>query len=170
MLLPTMRRRDAPIDALKRQRGECDPERLGEECEMTPTARSLDLLRRTGHIAGVVERFIAAVNRRSDLFGFADLIAVHRVEPGVLLLQATTRTNVSARLAKAKSKPELAVWLRNGGRFQVWGWYLAAGRWQVKRVEVRGDDLRDVVHEAPRQRRRDREPNLFDTFNGDTAQ
>jgi hypothetical protein len=129
---------------------------------VTPTARSLKLLRDTGHIAGVVERFIAQANKRSDLFGFADLLAVHRVERGVLLVQATTRTNVSARLTKAKSKPELAVWLRNGGRFEVWGWYQDRGRWQVKRAEVRGDDLRDAVLEGPRRRRRDRQRDLFD--------
>ena len=86
---------------------------------MTPTARSLTLLRSTGHIAGVVERWLPQVNRRSDLFGFADLLAVHRVVSGVLLVQATSLSNVSARLTKAKGKPELAVWLRAGQRFEV---------------------------------------------------
>ncbi len=115
---------------------------------MTPTARSLKLLRDTGHIAGVVERWLPRVNRRSDLFGFADLLAVHRVEPGVLLVQATTLANVSARIRKAKGKPELAVWLRAGQRFEVWGWYQRNGRWNVKRVELRGNDLAGVVLEA----------------------
>jgi hypothetical protein len=129
---------------------------------LSPTARSLKLLRDSGFVVAVVEKWLPHVNRRRDLFGFADLLAVHRVERGVLLVQATTKANVAARLTKAKAKPELAVWLRNGGRFEVWGWYQDAGRWQVKRVEVRGDDLRDVVLEAPRRRRRESQRGLFD--------
>jgi len=128
---------------------------------MTPTARSLKLLRDTGHFAGIVERWLPRVKRRSDLFGFADLLAVHRVEPGVLLVQCTSLANVATRLAKAKSKVELAVWLRAGQRFEVWGRYHRNGRWKVKRVEVRGNDLTAVVLEAPRRRRRDRQPDLF---------
>lgn len=128
----------------------------------SPTVRSMKLLRDTGHIVGIVERWLPRFNRPSDLFGFADLLAVHRVEPGVLLVQCTTLANVSSRLRKAKSKPELAVWLRGGQCFEVWGWYQRHGRWRVKRIEVRGPDLAAVVLEAPRRRRRDRQPDLFD--------
>jgi hypothetical protein len=129
----------------------------------SPTARTLKLLRDSGFVAAVVEKWLPHVNRRRDLFGFADLLAVHRVERGVLLVQATTKANVAARLKKARSKPELSVWLRNGGRFEVWGWYRDAGRWQVKRVEVRGDELRDVILEGPRRRRRrEQQPELFE--------
>jgi hypothetical protein len=60
---------------------------------------------------------------------------------------------VSNRLAKAKGRPELAAWLRAGGRFEVHGWRLRAGRWVIRRVEVRGEDLADVVLCAPRPRR-----------------
>jgi hypothetical protein len=123
------------------------------EDTVTPTARSLKLLRDTGHVAGVVERWLPHANKRSDLFGFGDILAVHRVEPGVLLVQSTTLGNIAARVAKAKARPELAVWLRSG-RFECWGWYLRNGRWQVKRVEVRGADLAGVVLEGPRRRRR----------------
>jgi hypothetical protein len=129
---------------------------------MTPTARSLKLLRDTGHIAGVVERFIAQVNRRSDLFGFADLLAVHRAEPGVLLVQATTLSNLPARVKKARGRPELAVWLRNGGRVEFWGWYERGGRWRVKRVGIRAQDLAAVVLEAPRRRKPTRQRDLFE--------
>jgi hypothetical protein len=129
---------------------------------MTPTARSLKLLRNTGHIADVVERWIAQAQRRRDLFGFADLVAVHRAVRGVMLIQATTRANLGARVKKAKALATLAVWLRNGGTFQVWGWYAdAAGQWQVKRVAIHGAELRTVVLEGPRRRRRKPEPDLF---------
>jgi hypothetical protein len=134
---------------------------------MTLTARSLKLLRDSGHVAGVVERFIAQANKRVDLFGFADLLAVHRGEPGVLLVQATTRPNIGARVKKAKALATLAVWLKNGGRFEVWGWYRdAGGKWKVKRVEVRGDELRDAVLEWPRRRRKRQERDLFADLEG----
>jgi hypothetical protein len=129
---------------------------------VTPTARSLKLLHDTGHVAGVVERWVAQANQRKDLVGFADLLAVHRVVPGVLLVQVTTLANVSARVRKARAKPKLAVWLRGGGRFEVWGWYRRAGRWRVKRVEVTGGDLAAVVLEVPRRRRGSRQRDLFE--------
>jgi hypothetical protein len=47
---------------------------------MAPTARSLKLLRDTGHAVGVVESWVPGANVRRDLFGFADLLAVQRVE------------------------------------------------------------------------------------------
>ena len=46
---------------------------------MTPTARSLAFLRRCGHSADVVERWIPLRdNVRRDLFGFIDVVAVRR--------------------------------------------------------------------------------------------
>jgi hypothetical protein len=102
---------------------------------VTQTARSLQLLLDTGHVVGV-ERWLPRANRRSDLFGFADLLPVQRVEPGALLVQCTTQRHVSARLAKAKARLEQAVWLRSGQRFEVRGWCHRYGRWRVK---LRGD-------------------------------
>ena len=69
---------------------------------MTPSGRSLMLLRRQGYLAETVERWIPRVNRRRDLFGFADLLAVHPRDRLFLLVQATSLGNVAARLKKAK--------------------------------------------------------------------
>ena len=102
-----------------------------------------------GHITGIVERWLMKVNRRSDLFGFADLIAVHRVEPGVLLAQVTTLSNLFRRLKKAKGKMELAVWAPRRPALKVHSWRSRDGRWQVKHVSVCGDDLQAVVLKAP---------------------
>jgi hypothetical protein len=44
---------------------------------MTRAARSLQLLRRQGYLAAPVERFIAQVQRKQDLFGVADVLAVY---------------------------------------------------------------------------------------------
>jgi hypothetical protein len=125
----------------------------------------LALLRASHYLAAVVEAWIPRINRRRDLFGFADVLAVHRLarEP-MLLVQSTTAAHVAHRLAKARTRPELAVWLAAGGAFQVHGWYQRAGRWQVKVVAVHGEDLEQVVLGAPRRRRGKRTPErgLFD--------
>ena len=134
---------------------------------MTPTSRSLKLLRDTGHIACVVERFMPHGNYRLDCFGFADLLAAHPGEQSALLVQATSLSNLSARIKKAKALATLATWLRAGQRFECWGWYKiedAKSRriiWQVKRVAVQPGDQGDVVLEAKRRGRRKSEPDLF---------
>jgi hypothetical protein len=128
---------------------------------MSPTARTLNRLRRQGHIAGVVERFIHGAGEHgqgihSDLFRCIDIIAA---KPGcpVLGVQATSLPNVGARLKKATAIPELRVWLAAGALFQVWGWACRNGDWDVKIVEVKADDLEAVVVAVPaRQRRRSR--------------
>jgi hypothetical protein len=121
----------------------------------TPTALSLSLLRRSGYRAAVVEKWLPHAKRRSDLWGFGDLLAVSdRREPRFVIVQTTTRDHVAARLAKARQCPELRVWLRAGGAFQVHGWAKRGISWQVKVVDVRAEDLTRVVVQAPRRRRR----------------
>jgi hypothetical protein len=95
---------------------------------MTPTARTLALLRRRGYLA------------------------VRPNESGVLGVQATTLGHVSARLAKARALPALKTWLAAGNRFEVWGWARCRGRWRVKIVSVQAKDLAGIVLEAPPRR------------------
>jgi hypothetical protein len=97
-----------------------------------------------------------------DFLGCIDIIVVSHREPGVLAIQATSLPNLSARLAKARSKPELRIWLKAGGRFEVWGWILRTGHWQVKRVALQAEDLASVVVQAvPWRRRAAKQPELF---------
>jgi len=120
----------------------------------SPTARTLARLRRLGYVADVVERWLAPVQRRKDYLGCIDIIAAKSGEP-VLALQATSLSNVSARVKKARAAPGLTVWLATGhASFQVWGWAKQGDRWGVKVVELRAADLAAVVIEAPRRRRR----------------
>lgn len=121
----------------------------------TPTARSLQLLRRSGYVAAVTESWIPGANIRRDLFGFADVFAVsaHR-DPPRLLIQATTAANMSARLKKAKGLVALRTCLAAGLSFEVWGWFRRGQTWEVRRVAVTGDDLQVVLVSPPRKRRR----------------
>jgi hypothetical protein len=131
----------------------------------SPTSRTLTYLRREGYLAAVVETWAPHADLRRDLFGFADVLAVHPRDRLFLLVQVTTAAHLADRLAKAKRRPELAAWLRAGGRFEVHGWARRGDRWELRRVEVRGRDLTDVVLCVPRPRRArkgERQRELFD--------
>jgi hypothetical protein len=134
---------------------------------LSPAARTLQALRASNFIAGLVERFVAPANCRIDLFGAIDIIACRRGEPRVLGIQATTLSHLSDRLAKARESAELAVWL-TCARFEVWAWFLnRAGRWRFKRAELVAGDVVPRIGAAPaRRRRRADQPGLFDALAG----
>lgn len=116
---------------------------------MTPTARTLTALRRSGFIACVVERWIAQRGIRVDCFHFADILTARPVDRRIVLIQATTLANVPARVAKIKSKPEAAQWLKAGGEIEVWGWCRRGKRWRVKIVAMRGEQMEPVIIAKP---------------------
>jgi len=126
---------------------------------MTPTARTLDLLRRSGYLAGVVEKWLPKIDRRQDLFGCFDVIGIHPVRREALLVQVTTIGNLSSRLAKVKATAELTPILASGVKVQVHGWRDG----QVKVVEVLALDLTPVVMVRPRRKQpsRFRQGELF---------
>ncbi len=112
---------------------------------MTPTARSLKVLRDDGWTAGVVERFNRFAKVRNDLLGCIDIVAVHP-DRGILGVQAcsdggTRGSDVGTHVTKALAEPRLATWLQAGGKFEVWGWGKrgAAGArklWTLRRQRV----------------------------------
>lgn len=125
---------------------------------MSPSARSLNALRKAGWIACTVERWIAQRGIRVDCFHFADLLAAHPVERRILLVQATSLANVSARVEKIQGKSEASAWLASGGEVEVWGWALHEGRWRAKIVRIRAGDMAPVTVAAiPRKRRKRRD-------------
>jgi hypothetical protein len=111
----------------------------------SPTALTMKYLRRSGYLVDVAERWIPGANIRRDLFHVIDLVAIIPDEP-ILAVQATSLTNVSARIAKAQASGELAVWLKTGhARFQVFGWARHGKQWLPKIVELLAEDLAPVV-------------------------
>lgn len=118
---------------------------------MTPTARSLKLLREQGHHAEVVEKWNAHTKQRKDLFGFGDILAIKNDgEPGVVIVQTTSSGNMAARIDKIKAEPLAQAWLRSSphNRIEVHGWgkYKVkrggkAVRWRCRVVEIGCDDL-----------------------------
>lgn len=127
---------------------------------MTPTARTVQFLRRQGYLAAVVESWIPRANLRRDLFGLADVLAVHVRDRSVLLVQATSDSNVAARVRKIQGLPVAGELLRAGLAVEVWGWSQRAGRWQARRVPVVLDQVQVVAVKPPR-RKADKQRGLF---------
>lgn len=96
---------------------------------MTPTQRSCKLLREQGYTADIVEHFNAYARVRHDLFGFIDIVAVHPLKPGILGVQTTTGSNLTARIAKAQAMPSFNLWVKAGGSIQFHGWRKLKNRW-----------------------------------------
>lgn len=124
---------------------------------MTPTARSMKLLRKSGYLVAPVERWLMIPGRhvKQDMFGCFDLFACRPATREIQLVQVTSLSNVSARVAKVKGTPELPGLLACGIRAVVHGWTKRGGRWTVKVVEINGGDLEPVVISRPPRRRMD---------------
>lgn len=96
---------------------------------MNPTARSLDRLKKEGFTCTIVERWVPASGAgykgplvRRDAFGIADILAVKVGVIGATLVQVTSGSNVSSRLAKIKASAEAAIFLAAGNRLVIHGW------------------------------------------------
>ncbi|HLE04791.1 MAG TPA: hypothetical protein VI729_09325 [Anaerolineales bacterium] len=111
---------------------------------MSPTARSLARLREAGYIACVVEKFNSFSKTRVDAFGFGDILAIHPVWKGAVLVQATTGDNAAKRRQKILALPDALAWLKAGNWILVHGWAKRGGRgerkvWTVKSEQITAD-------------------------------
>lgn len=102
---------------------------------MTPTERSLKLLRDAGFTVQKVERWQsffgrntggghAALGRgglRIDLFGCIDLIAIHP-EHGICGIQCGAKSGHSGHRKKILSEPRARMWIASGGRLVLHSW------------------------------------------------
>jgi hypothetical protein len=95
-----------------------------------------------------LERWNPHANIRQDLFGIGDVLGVHPEGREFLLVQTTTRKHISERINKATGCAALVVWLKAGGRFEVWGWAQKDRHWNAKRVEIGLEDLETETETA----------------------
>ena len=109
----------------------------------SPTQRTLSLCKRHGWTCQVVERWNSFARVRQDLFGFIDLVAMDGKT--IIGIQATSGSNVSARLRKIAENPKSAEWLQSGARLFVHGWRKIAKtrRWECREIEVTAELLRE---------------------------
>jgi hypothetical protein len=115
---------------------------------MSPTARTLAWLRKTGALAQVVERYNPHAKRRVDLFGFIDVVALDG-GPGTLGVQTTSAGNVAHRMDKLRTTCAGAMdrWLAAGNRLTIHGWAKRGPRgarkvWTLSARPISRDDLR----------------------------
>lgn len=102
---------------------------------MTPTARTLALLRKEGWLAWVVEKWIPQTRQRSDLFTFIDVLAIKGDK--TLGVQSTSGSNVSSRVKKIQDSEYVGRVREAGWAIHVHGWAKnAKGRWQCRVVDL----------------------------------
>lgn len=86
---------------------------------MSPTEKSLEVLRAEGYLAEKTEHWVAfpRPGHRKDLFNFADILAVkvndalmeHDGKRFRLLVQTTSGSNMASRRAKMMADPKVAL-------------------------------------------------------------
>lgn len=103
----------------------------------TPTSRTLAALRMDGWICETVEKYNSFTRQRKDLYGGIDILAFRDFE--IVGVQATSDSNVSARVTKLSGLETMRLWVAGGRRLEVWGWAKKGPRgkrklWTVRRV------------------------------------
>lgn len=102
-----------------------------------PTQRTLAALRAAGYEVDISERYNHFSRKKNDLFGFIDLVAIRAGE--ILGVQATGNEHGATRMRKIEAEPRAGLWLRAGGRIEVWSWDLRGARgkrkaWTLRRL------------------------------------
>lgn len=91
---------------------------------LSPTQRTLRVLRQSGVIADIVERFnqyAGPFGTRNDMFGFGDLIAIDPTE-GIVAIQCCARSGHAAHRTKILENEIAPEWLKAGGKIAIWSW------------------------------------------------
>jgi len=86
------------------------------------------------------ESYNAHTKRKKDLYGWIDYIALHPDKKGLLGIQTTSKSNLSARVRKAEGKDSYWLWLACGNDAEFHGWYKdKKGHWAVEIRYVSGN-------------------------------
>lgn len=103
---------------------------------MSPTSRSLKKLRDEGWEPDIVESYNYFTKKRKDFFGIGDIAAYREGE--LLLVQATSYSNISARVRKIEDSKHLGGLREAGIKIEVWGWRKDAKskKWKCKTVDL----------------------------------
>ena len=112
---------------------------------MTPTRRTLQMLRKQGATVAVVEKFNPGARVRQDLFGCIDIVALEPGQSGVLGIQATTTSNMAARRHKIALEPRAALWMACGNRLQIIGWAKRGPRGKRKVWQASVENVADGI-------------------------
>jgi hypothetical protein len=100
----------------------------------SPTALTLRLLREEGWLCQVVEKWNPHAKIRQDLFGFIDILCL--MDDRTLAVQATSYSNMSARVHKITDHENLAAVRKAGWEIWVIGWRKVDNRWKHRIIEI----------------------------------
>ena len=103
---------------------------------LTTTQLSKQYLIDAGYTVDKVEHYDYFSKRRKDLFSFGDLLAFNENE--IIIIQTTSKSNMSARRKKIKSNPITKQWLNQTRKIHIHGWYKDKNKWVVKVEEING--------------------------------
>lgn len=103
---------------------------------MSPTQRSLKLLRGNGYLCWIVEQTIRIPGRtfKRDLFNAFDIIGIKDSE--TIAVQTTTLSNLGARITKLSSNEFIPHLRKAGWTLKAHGWRELKTGWQAKIVDV----------------------------------
>lgn len=102
----------------------------------TTTLRSRKLMEERGFHVELVERYCSFTKRRFDLFGFLDLLCVHKETGEVIGVQSTSLSNISSRINKIMNSDLLPMVRRAGIGILVHGWGKKLNRWQCREENI----------------------------------
>ena len=101
----------------------------------SPTQRTLMEMRKRGYFCAVVEKWNHITSQRVDLFGFIDVLCLGENE--IIGIQATSASNVAARITKITDHENVAAVRKAGIRILVHGWKQNdKGRYEVREVDL----------------------------------
>ena len=108
---------------------------------ISPTQRTLKLMRSEGYTCAIVEHYNQWANIRQDLYGFIDIVCLRGDNRGILGIQTTSTGNINARIKKIQANPIYILWLQCGNQIEVQGWSKKGKKgkvkhWTVKRVPI----------------------------------
>lgn len=98
---------------------------------MSPTQRSIELLKKQGWTVWKAEHWCPFSRRRKDAFGFADLICVKPSFRGTLYVQTTSGSG-SSRVKKIRETAAAGIVMAAGNPIIVHGWAKRGARGQKK--------------------------------------
>ncbi len=117
---------------------------------VTPTQRSLRLMRGDGYYCEITEHYNSFTRRRNDLLGFCDILCLKKDHSPILL--QTTAAGISSRIKKILEEDKAKLALQCGFKILVHGWRPLAAykkdgsrakkdRWEPKIRVVNLDDF-----------------------------
>jgi len=101
-----------------------------------PTKKTRELAAKRGWLIDTAEHFNTFTQRKTDMFGFIDLVALDG--NNVIAIQATSGSNCAARVKKILEdrEDEATRWLQSGGRILVIAWRKLKGQRSIQFREI----------------------------------